>query len=147
MRNIQNKVNEYCVSDLYVGQIESFEINITENMQEMFEKITGDINPMHIDADFAQMSGFSDKLVYGMLTAALFSTLVGVYLPGKNCLFRSCDVEWPNPCYIGDTLTVSGKITDIYEEFSIIAVKAEIRNQNKKKVARAKLQVEVRHSG
>ena len=88
--------------------------------------------------------GFSDKLVYGMLTASFFSTLVGVYLPGKNCLFRECDVQWPGPVYVGDTLAISGRITDINTQFNVVEIKAEVRNQEQKKVARAKLQVEVR---
>lgn len=88
--------------------------------------------------------GFSDRLVYGMLTASFFSTLVGVYLPGKYCLFRECNVQWPGPVYIGDKLTVSGKIAEINTQFNVVEIKAEVRNQDKKKVARAKLQVEVR---
>lgn len=136
--------NEYLLSDLSVGQMESFTVTITEKMQVTFRELTEDINPMHTDADFAHAGGYQDKVVYGMLTASFFSTLVGVYLPGKYCLFHECDVQWPRPVYIGDTLVITGKIEDISDTLNMVTIKAIIKNQNNVKVARAKLMAEVR---
>lgn len=136
--------NEYLLSDLSIGQMESFTVTITEKMQLTFRELTEDINPMHTDADFARAGGYQDKVVYGMLTASFFSTLVGVYLPGKYCLFHECDVQWPRPVYIGDTLVITGKIEDISDTLNMVTIKAVIKNQNNVKVARAKLMAEVR---
>lgn len=80
-----------------------------------------------------------------MLTASFFSTLVGVYLPGKNCLFHKCEVEWPNPVYVGDELIVSGFVKEVDLKFNSIVVYGDIRNQDGKKVARAKLSVGVQN--
>lgn len=74
-----------------------------------------------------------------MCTASLYSTLVGVYLPGKKCLFRECNVQWPNPVYIGDTLTVYGEVKEKDERINTITIKAYIKNQDGKKVSRATL--------
>lgn len=87
--------------------------------------------------------GYKDKLVYGMCTASFYSTLVGVYLPGEKCLFRKCDVEWPNPVYIGDTLTIHGEVKEKDERTNTIVIKAYIKNQDGKKVSRATLTVGV----
>lgn len=57
MDAIQKDVNTYRISDLTVGQSEGFSVTVTEQMQNLFRKITGDINPMHIDADFAKRGG------------------------------------------------------------------------------------------
>lgn len=84
---------------------------------------------------------FRDKLVYGMLTASFYSKLVGVYLPGEKCLFRECDVQWPRPVYIGDTLTVVGKVSEKDERIHTVKIKAFIRNQDGEKVSRATLTV------
>ena len=81
-------MNEYKIEDIEIGMKEEFKVQITEKMQNEFRDNTGDINPMHSDPDFAKEKGFDDTLVFGMLTASFFSTLVGVYLPGKNCLFQ-----------------------------------------------------------
>lgn len=137
-------MNEYELKDLKIGMTEEFCVKMTEEMQADFRKITGDINPMHSSKEFAKQRGFSDKLVFGMLTASFFSKLVGVYLPGKNCLFQECkDIRFHSPVFVGDELTVKGEITEIDERFARIAIKATIRNQEKKKVCSAKLMVGV----
>ena len=102
-------MNEYEFKDLKIGMIEEFSVKMIEEMQNDFRKITGDINPMHSSKEFAKQRGFSDKLVFGMLTASFFSKLVGVYLPGKNCLFQECkDIRFHSPVFVGDELTVKG---------------------------------------
>lgn len=90
--------------------------------------------------------GYKDRLVYGMCTASLYSTLVGVYLPGERCLFHRCEVEWPAPVYIGDRLTVTGTVREIDVPFRRIILKAEMRNQNGVKVSRARLVVGIRET-
>lgn len=137
-------MNHYSMSDIAIGLEEKFSVKITEEMMKSFRDITGDINPMHTDKDECIRGGYRDRLVYGMLTASFFSTLVGVYLPGEKCLFHKCDVEWPAPVYIGDTLFIAGRIIDIDKMFNRITIKAYIRNQDGKKVARAKLIAGVR---
>lgn len=133
-------MNEYKLEEIYVGMKEEFSVRITEKMQNDFRKNTGDINPMHSDKNFAKQKGFNDVLVFGMLTASFFSTLVGVYLPGKNCLFQECkDIRFHSPVFIGDTLTILGQVVEIDNRFNRITIKATIRNQLQKKVCSAKL--------
>ncbi len=137
-------MNEYELKDLKIGMTEEFCVKITEEMQDNFRQITGDINPMHSDKEFAMQRGFSDKLVFGMLTASFFSKLVGVYLPGKNCLFQECkDIRFHSPVFVGNELTVKGEITEIDERFGRLVIKATIHNQENKKVCSAKLMVGV----
>jgi 3-hydroxybutyryl-CoA dehydratase len=137
------KCNTYSFDDISIGMTEQFECTVTQEMQDAFTALSGDINPMHTDTDFARVGGYQGKLVYGMLTASFYSKLVGVYLPGEKCLFRECNVQWPSPVYIGDTLTVVGKVSEIDSRIHTIKIKAFIRNQNGKKVSRATLTVGV----
>lgn len=133
-------MNEYNFEDIHIGMSEEFSVQITQKMQDDFRQITGDINPMHSDDVYAQEKGFGGKLVFGMLTSSFFSTLVGVYLPGKKCLFQECkDIMFHNPVYIGDTLNIKGEVKEIDDRFNRITIKAIIRNQNEKKVCSAKL--------
>ena len=133
-------MKEYQLKDIKIGMTEEFKVKITEKMQDNFREMTGDINPMHSDEAFAKEKGFEKKLVFGMLTASFFSTLVGVYLPGKNCLFQECkDIRFHSPVFVGDELTIQGEVIEIDERFKRITIKATIRNQNQKKVCSAKL--------
>lgn len=132
-------MNEYTLNTISVGTHESFKVKMTDDMQKSFMRITDDVNPMHIDQNYAESNGFDDKIVYGMLTASFYSTLVGVYLPGKYCLLQECDVSFSKPVYIGDVLTVFGEVVDIHEAFKRITIKASIKNQDGKKVSKAKI--------
>ena len=137
-------MNEYKFEDIKINMIEEFEVTVTNKMQEDFRNVSGDINPIHSDDSFAKEKGFKEKLVYGMLTASFFSKLVGVYLPGKNCLFQECkDLMFHNPVFVGDKLKVTGKVKEIDDRFRRILIKAVIRNEENKKVASAKLIVGV----
>ena len=133
-------MNNYKFDEIKLNMTENFKVIITEKMQDSFRKVTGDINPMHENDEFAKKRGFDNKLVYGMLTASFFSTLVGVYLPGENCLFQECkDIKFHSPVFVGDELNITGEVIEIDDRFKRITIKAIIRNQVNKKVCSAKL--------
>jgi len=143
MSDLTTKCNQYSFEDIVLGMEESFQVKVTQDKHDAFTKLSGDINPMHTDAEFALRAGYKECLVYGMCTASFYSTLVGVYMPGENCLFHECSVQWPKPVYMGDELTVYGKVSEIDVRSRRITIKAWIRNQDGEKVSRAKLIVGV----
>ncbi len=132
-------MNTFRFSDMKLGLKEEFQVTVTEEMQKSFSAISGDLNPLHIDKDFARKSGYKDVVVYGMLTASFYSTLVGMYIPGKYGLFQECKVSFNKPVCINDTLKVTGEVSEINEVFKRITIKAYITNENGKKVSKAKL--------
>ena len=92
LRNIQNNMQAKNLSfeEIMVGEIASFERTWSTDDIEMFSKVSGDTNPLHMDIGYAETTQFKERLVHGMLTASLFSTLVGIYLPGKKkFIFKS----------------------------------------------------------
>jgi 3-hydroxybutyryl-CoA dehydratase len=108
-------------------------------MLDMFREITGDENPMHTDDTYAKKQGYESRIAYGMLTASFYSTLVGVYLPGKYCIFQECKISFNKPVYVNDILHISGEITEIHEVLKRITIKAAIKNQRNEKVSKATL--------
>ena len=81
-------MNHYTLAEMTPGLSESFTVTVTEEMMARFEAITGDVSPIHMDAEYAQKRGYPGRVVYGMLGASFFSTLAGVYLPGEHCLLH-----------------------------------------------------------
>lgn len=134
-------MNEYKFDSIAVGDNECFEVTISEDKMSLFKDISGDINPMHIDDNYAQKHGYSSRLVYGMLTASFYSTLVGVYLPGRFCILKSVESGFERPVYLGDRLTVSGRVIEKDERFQQLTIKARIVNQEGKTVSKAKILV------
>ena len=77
-----------------------------------------------------------------MLTASLYSTLAGVYLPGKYSLIHSIDkVGFKKPVYSGDFLTITGKIISKQDELKLIRVSVRIKNQDNKVVSKAEMNI------
>lgn len=136
-----SEIKSYKIEELQIGTTESFEITVTEQMQKQFASLCGDYNPLHIEKKYALERGFSDVVVYGMLTASFYSTLVGMYLPGKYAIFQECKTSFHKPVYVGDCLTVTGTVTEINTVFKRIQIKAKMVNQKGIKVSKATLEV------
>ncbi|MFV0351351.1 MAG: MaoC family dehydratase [Oscillospiraceae bacterium] len=137
-------MKHYTLATLAVGITESFETQVTAEMMQKFCDVTGDISPIHMDEAYAQQHGYAGRVVYGMLSASLFSTLAGVYLPGETCLLHSVESKFVKPVYIGDVLTVSGKVQEIHEAFEEIVIRGTIVNQKGEKVVRGIIKAGVR---
>ncbi len=136
-------MNEYKFLDIQIGLEESFEVKMDVSKMDKFLDISNDINPLHIDSNYAKEKGFLDRVVYGLLTSSFYSTLVGVYLPGKYCILQGIDIQFSKPVYIDDTLTITGKVSYINEAYKQIEIKAVIVNQKNKKVSKATIKAGV----
>jgi len=139
-------MNEYRWPDLAVGASAAFDVVVTEEMLDGFAAISGDHNPLHMDAAFGQASGFSGRVVFGLLTASFYSQLIGIHLPGKHALLHGIDVEFKSPAYIGDRLSVSGEIIYLNDAYHRLEVKARIVNQNGKVVSKATIRAGLHES-
>ena len=136
-------MNEYTYEEIEIGHKESFTITVTDEMMASFRGITGDVNPLHNDGEYARSQGHPGRVAFGMLTGSFLSTLAGVYLPGKRSLIHEVKIKFAKPVYIGDSLTVEGIVEEKNDTYSLLMIKATIRNQNGEKVCRAKMQVAV----
>jgi acyl dehydratase len=126
-----NTINELKYDDIFIGQQESFSINITESMVEKFSNLSGDLNPLHMDNKFAESSSFNKRIVHGMLLATFFSQLIGMKLPGKNALYFSQTLNFRSPCYIDDQIEVVGEVIEKSDSTQIITVSTTIFNKSK----------------
>jgi 3-hydroxybutyryl-CoA dehydratase len=124
--------------DLKVGQKASLTKTITEEDLSHFIAITGDTNPLHVEESFAAQTFFGQRIAHGMLSASLFSTLVGMHIPGIGAIFKSQTLEFLRPVFIGDTLCAWFEITAIDPANERIEIKSWIENQNGKIVIEGK---------
>lgn len=135
--------NKYEYEEIEIGHKETFTVTITGEMLDAFKAITGDINPLHNDEEYAKGKGHSGRVVYGMLTASFLSTLAGVYLPGEKSLIHEVKTKFVKPVYIGDVLTIEGVVDDKHDAFKLLDIMYTIRNQDGVKVSRGTMSVEV----
>jgi len=93
------------IEDFEVGQHASFTKTFTEDDVQRFIEITGDVNPLHVDEAFAAATPFGRRVLHGMLTASIFSTMVGMLLPGTGAIYRSQTIRFLLPVHIDETVT------------------------------------------
>ena len=136
-------MNSYKIQDITTGLVESFKTEITQEKMNLFYEISGDNSPIHMDDEYAKQRGYVGRVCYGMLQASFFSTLAGVYLPGEHCLLHSVESKFIKPVFIGDVLTITGKVTEVNDVFNIITIKAVVTNQDGVKVCRGLIQAGV----
>jgi 3-hydroxybutyryl-CoA dehydratase len=128
---------EYKWSDLHIGLKHGFEAAFSVEDAAAFAALSGDLNPLHVDAKYAIAAGYLGPVLFGMMTSALYSRLVGVYLPGKYALLQGIDIDFSSPCYPGDLLHVEGEIIFLSDAFQRLEIKATIRKDGRKLVSKA----------
>jgi acyl dehydratase len=136
-------MNAHTWEDLVLGLEAELEVTVTEPMMSRFFETTGDSSPLHVDERYAKERGFGGRVVYGLLTASFYSTLAGVYLPGRHCLLHGLKIDFNGPVYVGDSLRVHGRVAYRNEAFRQIELACEITNQRHEVVSRALLRAGV----
>jgi 3-hydroxybutyryl-CoA dehydratase len=116
------EANDLTFDSIVVGDTDSFTSVITEDIVNQFATLSGDTNPLHTDSVYAQTTKFGKRIVHGMFLGALYSRFVGMYLPGKHCLYLKQTISFKHPVYIGDTVTISGSVVSKSESTRIIII-------------------------
>jgi acyl dehydratase len=120
--------------DLAIGRRASVTRVFTQADVETFRDLTGDTNPLHDDPDFAGRTFFGGTIVHGLLSGALFSTLVGTLLPGTGAIYRSQSLEFLAPVRAGDRLTATAVVRSLDRAADRIELDTWIENQDGRRV-------------
>jgi len=141
---MSEKPSEYSFDEIEIGMQKNFQVFISENMLNEFGRSTEDYNPLHMNEKYASSTSFKKRVCSGMFLSSFFSRLVGMYLPGKHALHISQSLNFVNPCFIGETITVEGKVIDKSPATKIIKLETTITNESGKRVIDGKARVIVR---
>jgi 3-hydroxybutyryl-CoA dehydratase len=123
------------ISDLSIGDSAEFSKTISESDVYLFAGITGDLNPIHVDAEFAKTTPFGARVAHGPLTFSLCAGLLGTELPGVGTIAVTNEVTYEAPVYIGDTIRVRVEIAALDAERNLTTVAVTWHNQDAKRVA------------
>lgn len=121
--------NQYKFDEIKIGLEYKFTEKITKSSLDSFANLSGDYNPLHMDENYAKNTKFKKRVCHGMFLASFFSKLVGMYIPGKNALYFSQTLDFQNPCFVDDIVTVQGQVIDKSDSTRIITLKTSIYNQ------------------
>ncbi len=99
--------------ELTVGRSAKFTKTVTEADVTLFAGITGDFNPVHVDAIAAAASRFGSRIAHGMLSAGLISAAIANRLPGPGSIYLAQTLKFTRPVMIGDTVTATVEIIEL----------------------------------
>jgi 3-hydroxybutyryl-CoA dehydratase len=116
--------------DIQVGDKASRSKTISESDVYLFAGITGDFNPIHVNAEYAKESLFKERVVHGILTTGLISAVIGTQLPGTDTIYLSQKVDFKAPVKIGDTVTAEVEVLEKKDAKHIILLRTTVTNQN-----------------
>ncbi|MEH6402229.1 MAG: MaoC family dehydratase [Sneathiella sp.] len=107
------KLHGYFLEELSVGMTDSFEKMVSEDDIELFAKISGDTNPVHLNKEFAEQTIFKERIAHGMLSAAFISTVFGTKLPGPGAIYMNQNLSFKAPVRIGDVVVATVTLREI----------------------------------
>ena len=113
-----------------IGTQATLSRSITEDDILLFALVSGDHNPIHLDAEYAERSLFGKRIAHGFLIGSLISAVLGNALPGPGSIYLGQTLRFLAPIHIGDTVTVTVKVVALREEKRIVTLHTECTNQH-----------------
>ena len=119
----------YSIDRLSIGQKASFATTITETDICLFAGVSGDINPAHLNEQYASQTFFKGRIAHGMLSASLISAVLGVQLPGTGTIYLGQDLKFLAPVRAGDTITATAEVSELHPEKNTAVLRTTCVNQ------------------
>jgi phosphate acetyltransferase len=120
--------------EISIGQVARMARQLTINDIQAFAAVSGDTNPAHLDADYANDTVFHGVIAHGMWSGALISALLGTEFPGPGTIYINQDLHFIRPVRIGDTLTVTVTVSAKDDVKKRLTLECEVVNQHGEKV-------------
>lgn len=136
MTSVQNVPYE----ELEVGQKANFQRSVTERDIQLFAEVSGDRNPVHLDADYAATTQFKERIAHGMLTGALISAAIATTLPGPGTIYLGQNLSFTRPVKLGDQLTVELEVLEKLPK-NRVRISTIVLNQDGKAVVKGEAEV------
>ncbi|WP_087747864.1 MULTISPECIES: bifunctional enoyl-CoA hydratase/phosphate acetyltransferase [unclassified Acidovorax] len=127
--------------EIAVGDTASFERTLSTEDIQLFAVLSGDVNPQHLDAEYAASTRFQGVIAHGMLGGALISAVLGTRLPGPGTIYLGQTLKFLAPVRVGDTLHVSVTVTARDEAKKRLQLACSCTNQDGVAVIRGEADV------
>lgn len=123
-------MESYTMDELAIGQSASLTKTFTERDVFVFAGFTGDMNPVHINEEFAKTTKFGRRIVHGPYVFTMIGSVLGQQLPGGGSVYVSQTLKFKAPVFIGDTITCTLTVTDKNVERNRLTLSTILTNQD-----------------
>jgi 3-hydroxybutyryl-CoA dehydratase len=114
------------------GDEYKFERYISADDVKQFAEVVGDLNPIHLDTEFAEKSFFKKRIVHGAFLAGLISKVLGMDFPGQGTVYISQNSTFKRPVYVDTTVVVEVKVTQVLADERRLVLDTNILNSDGK---------------
>ena len=118
------------IEELQVGDTAKFSKTVSESDVYLFAGVTGDLNPAHVNEDYAKNTFFETRIAHGMLSAGFISAVIGTQLPGPGTVYMRQEVRFLAPVKFGDTVTAVVEVAEIIADKKRVRLKTYCVNQD-----------------
>ena len=134
-------ISNYNYDELTIGQTASYSKRIEERDVQLFAAVSGDVNPVHLDPEFAASTQFKTRIAHGMLSGAVISAAIAMELPGPGTIYLGQSLRFRAPVELGDTITVKLEVVDKKDKRGFVTLDCKVYNQNDKLVVSGSAEV------
>ena len=127
-------IDNITFDEIQIGDSASLKRTLKVRDIQLFAIVSGDINPAHLDKDYAKGDLFHKIIAHGMWGGSLISTVLGTLLPGPGTIYLSQSFKFLRPVGIGDTITALVTVTKKEAKRPLITLDCVCTNQKGKKV-------------
>ncbi|GLZ87466.1 3-hydroxybutyryl-CoA dehydratase [Metapseudomonas resinovorans] len=135
-----SQVTNFTYDALEVGQKATFSTTVEERHVQLFAAVSGDRNPVHLDAEYAAGTMFKERIAHGMFTGALISAAIACEMPGPGSIYLGQQLKFTRPVKLGDTLTVELEILEKLPK-NRVRIATRVFNQNSDQVVDGEAEV------
>jgi acyl dehydratase len=129
-----SKLENITFDELAIGQTAEYSKTLSEADMILFAAVSGDINPLHLDAEYASTTMFRERIAHGMYTGGLISAALAMKLPGPGTVYLGQNMEFKRPVKLGDTITVHLEVLEKVAGKNIVTLSTTATNQEGKPV-------------
>ena len=131
-----DRIENVPFAELRIGQHARLTRHVTQDTIEDFARSTGDVNPAHLDEEYARGTRFGGVIAHGMWSGALISAVLGTLLPGPGTIYLEQSLRYRRPVRPGDTLTAMVTVAALDAERQRVELECEVVNQHGDAVVR-----------
>ena len=132
-----SQISNVPFDELELGQTASYERTVEDRDIRLFAEVSGDVNPVHLDEEFAANSEFGERIAHGMLTGAFVSAAIAMKLPGPGTVYIGQNLKFRLPVKIGDTVTVTLEVAEKKSRRNLVTLDCKATNQHSVESVRA----------
>ena len=134
-------LHNFTYDEITLGQTATYSKTLSERDIILFAEVSGDVNPVHIDPEFAARSMFGERIAHGAWTGAVISAALALVLPGPGTIYLGQTLTFRSPVKIGDTVTVTLTVTEKRDDKQFVTIDCVATNQDGKLIAKGPAQV------